>query len=115
MDRNTAVAVAGKQLGANIRVEGTINNIRVKKHTFKTNSVESLRTTVTARLNIRFVSIETGELLFSKTLQGEEENISTNIGRMDDNEMIAAAIKKAIDNYKNTDELKTKLTSRMQS
>jgi hypothetical protein len=64
---------------------------------------------VTARLSIGFVSIETGALLFSKTLEGKEENVSTSFGSMDDNDMVAAAIRNAIDNFDNIDELKSKL------
>jgi curli biogenesis system outer membrane secretion channel CsgG len=108
VDQKTA-AKLGKLVGATVQVEGTIDNIRVNKHTFRGYGVQSLRTTVTARLSIGFVSIETGALLFSKTLEGKEENVSTSFGSMDDNDMVAAAIRNAIDNFDNIDELKSKL------
>ena len=108
VDRETASKL-GKQLGANIQVEGSIDNVRVKKHKFKGYGVESVRTNVTARLSISFVSVETGTSLFSTILEGEEESVSTSFGDMDDSDMVSAAIRNAIDNFKDIEVLKTKL------
>jgi curli biogenesis system outer membrane secretion channel CsgG len=110
VNKKTA-AKLGKLIGATIQVEGTIENIRVKKYTFKGYGVVSFRTTVTALLSINFISVETGALLFSTTLEGEEENISTSFGSMDNSDMIATAIKNAIDSFEKFHELKSKLAS----
>jgi hypothetical protein len=48
-------------------------------------------------------------LLFSTKLEGEEESVSTNFGKMDDNDMVAAAIRNAIDNFGDIHVLKSKL------
>ncbi len=75
VDQEKSALSIGRMLGANIICLGVILDYLVNTTETQTYGVSVKTTTYTMQVSIKFINVETGELIFAKILTGEEKTL----------------------------------------
>ncbi len=95
VDQQYAIKI-GKQLGANAIVMGTIANINETDSFFDGYGIRTKKKIVTATVRVRMIDIQSGRIVFSKTIDGTQDYMKTNFGGIQNNDVAFKAIQNAL-------------------
>jgi TolB-like protein len=103
VDRRTAISL-GKMLNARYIITGTIEKVSSETKNFSGYGIKTTQKIISTSIRIRMMDLETGEIVFSRSLQGEIPYLSSTYGsEASDNpayEVIKEALKALYDDQK---------------
>lgn len=95
VDSSTALKI-GKMIGANMLICGTIIDINNKSKSFTGYGISTKTTQTICNLRVRVIDINTGGIIFSKTVKGTTSSTETSHGGEKDENEAVTSIENAI-------------------
>ena len=100
----------GELTGANVLIQGTVEDIQREASTFEGYGIKTDTTKVRTTVKVRAIELGTGRILFSQRVAGEEATTSSATSTGDDSQLAKRAIAQAMEQLAANQKLKTILT-----
>lgn len=101
----------GKLLGAQYLITGTIEKISTEKQTFSGYNINASNTAITVSLRIRMMDLQTGAVVFSRSLSGSQSYLSSKYGAASNSDIAYKIIEETLRPLEQSPELRSILTA----